>query len=212
MARSQLLTMPGRPFQTTCSLAGPLVWGNSSYFWMVAQLATDRPCVSPSIRRHCAAGVVFLGAGRFCFVSSQDACRATIGHAAADCRPVSRFTTSTMCSIRDLVVRGFGVDGVAVHDVVRETRLERVSCQDNGLAGFSCSRSHLGRTRRLLGGRKRAGAVARRGLCPGVGLRLPFHRGYRPSRACVAAANSSSETSPSPECRGLIRRPDGGLP
>jgi hypothetical protein len=39
--------------------------------------------------------------------------------------------------IRDLVVRGFGVDGVAVHDVVRETRFERVSCQDNGLAGFS---------------------------------------------------------------------------
>lgn len=39
--------------------------------------------------------------------------------------------------IRDLVVRGFGVDGVAVHDVVRDTRLERVSSQDNGLAGFS---------------------------------------------------------------------------
>lgn len=39
--------------------------------------------------------------------------------------------------IRDLVVRGFNVDGVAVHDVVSETRLERVSSQDNGLAGFS---------------------------------------------------------------------------
>jgi hypothetical protein len=39
--------------------------------------------------------------------------------------------------LRDLVVRGFGVDGIAVHDVVRETRLERISSQDNGLAGFS---------------------------------------------------------------------------
>jgi hypothetical protein len=39
--------------------------------------------------------------------------------------------------IRNLVVRGFGVDGVAIHDVVREARLEHVSCQDNGLAGFS---------------------------------------------------------------------------
>jgi len=39
--------------------------------------------------------------------------------------------------IRDLVVRGFSVDGVAVNDVVREARLERVACQDNGLAGFS---------------------------------------------------------------------------
>jgi len=39
--------------------------------------------------------------------------------------------------IRDLVVRGFAVDGVAVHDVVRDTRLARVTCRDNGACGVS---------------------------------------------------------------------------
>ncbi len=39
--------------------------------------------------------------------------------------------------IRDLVVQGFAVDGVAVHDVVRDTRLERVVSRDNGMSGVS---------------------------------------------------------------------------
>lgn len=39
--------------------------------------------------------------------------------------------------VRDLVVQGFAVDGIAVHDVVRDTRLERVSSRDNGMSGVS---------------------------------------------------------------------------
>lgn len=39
--------------------------------------------------------------------------------------------------IRDLVVQGFAVDGVAVHDVVRDTRLERIVSRDNGMSGIS---------------------------------------------------------------------------
>lgn len=39
--------------------------------------------------------------------------------------------------IRDLVVRGFQLDGVAVHDVVRNTRLENVTARDNGACGVS---------------------------------------------------------------------------
>jgi hypothetical protein len=39
--------------------------------------------------------------------------------------------------IRDLVVQGFAIDGVAVHDVVHDTRLERIVSRDNGLSGFS---------------------------------------------------------------------------
>jgi hypothetical protein len=39
--------------------------------------------------------------------------------------------------IRDLVVQGFAVDGVAIHDVVRDTRLERVVSRDNGMSGVS---------------------------------------------------------------------------
>jgi hypothetical protein len=39
--------------------------------------------------------------------------------------------------IRDLVVQGYAVDGVAVHDVVRDTRLERVVSRDNGMSGVS---------------------------------------------------------------------------
>lgn len=39
--------------------------------------------------------------------------------------------------IRDLVVQGFAVDGIAVHDVVSDTRLERVTSRDNGMSGIS---------------------------------------------------------------------------
>ncbi len=39
--------------------------------------------------------------------------------------------------IRDLAVQGFSLDGVAVHDVVQDTRLERVSCRANGASGIS---------------------------------------------------------------------------
>jgi Right handed beta helix region len=39
--------------------------------------------------------------------------------------------------IRDLVVQGFQLDGVAVHDRVRETRLERITARDNGQSGVS---------------------------------------------------------------------------
>ncbi len=39
--------------------------------------------------------------------------------------------------VRDLVVQGFQRDGVAVHDVVRETRLERVTSRANGQSGVS---------------------------------------------------------------------------
>jgi hypothetical protein len=39
--------------------------------------------------------------------------------------------------IRDLIVQGFAVDGIAVHDVVRETRLERVTSRANGGSGVS---------------------------------------------------------------------------
>ncbi len=39
--------------------------------------------------------------------------------------------------IRDLGVQGFALDGVAVHDVVRDTRLERVSARANGDSGLS---------------------------------------------------------------------------
>ena len=39
--------------------------------------------------------------------------------------------------IRDLVVQGFAVDGIAVHDVVGDTRLERVTSRDNGMSGVS---------------------------------------------------------------------------
>ncbi len=39
--------------------------------------------------------------------------------------------------IRDLVVQGFAVDGIAVHDVVSDTRLERVTGRDNGMSGVS---------------------------------------------------------------------------
>ncbi|MEX0978285.1 MAG: right-handed parallel beta-helix repeat-containing protein [Pirellulales bacterium] len=39
--------------------------------------------------------------------------------------------------IRDLIVQGFQLDGVAVHDLVRETRLERVTSRGNGKSGIS---------------------------------------------------------------------------
>lgn len=39
--------------------------------------------------------------------------------------------------IRDLIVQGFAVDGVAVHDVVRDTRLERVVSRANARSGVS---------------------------------------------------------------------------
>jgi hypothetical protein len=39
--------------------------------------------------------------------------------------------------IRDLVVQGFQLDGVAVHDVVRKTRLEHVTSRANGKSGVS---------------------------------------------------------------------------
>jgi hypothetical protein len=39
--------------------------------------------------------------------------------------------------IRDLMVRGFQLDGVAVHDVVRAVRLENVTAQSNGMSGVS---------------------------------------------------------------------------
>jgi len=39
--------------------------------------------------------------------------------------------------IRDLAVQGFYLDGVAVHDVVQDTRLERVASHMNGKSGVS---------------------------------------------------------------------------
>ncbi|REK08961.1 MAG: right-handed parallel beta-helix repeat-containing protein [Planctomycetota bacterium] len=39
--------------------------------------------------------------------------------------------------IRDLVVQGFAVDGVAVYDVANQTRLERLDCRANGKSGIS---------------------------------------------------------------------------
>jgi len=45
--------------------------------------------------------------------------------------------------IRDLVVRGFALDGVAVHDVVRDARLARVTSRDNGASGVSVRASSL---------------------------------------------------------------------
>lgn len=39
--------------------------------------------------------------------------------------------------IRDLVVRGFQLDGLAVHDVTRNARLARVTCRANGASGIS---------------------------------------------------------------------------
>ena len=39
--------------------------------------------------------------------------------------------------VRDLVLQGYQVDGVAVHDVVRGARLERVVCRANGRSGVS---------------------------------------------------------------------------
>jgi hypothetical protein len=39
--------------------------------------------------------------------------------------------------IRDLAVRGFQLDGIAVHDVVQATRLENVTARDNGNSGVS---------------------------------------------------------------------------
>jgi hypothetical protein len=45
--------------------------------------------------------------------------------------------------IRDLVVRGFQLDGVAVHDVVRACRLENVTAVDNGMSGVSARGASL---------------------------------------------------------------------
>jgi hypothetical protein len=39
--------------------------------------------------------------------------------------------------IRDLTVRGFQLDGVAVHDVAQAVRLENLTARDNGLSGIS---------------------------------------------------------------------------
>ncbi len=39
--------------------------------------------------------------------------------------------------IRNLLVQGFAQDGIAAHDVVRNTRLEAITCCDNGMSGVS---------------------------------------------------------------------------